>query len=78
MNDTEYIIKIVNNLVLQAVIHGADSGGSYNNNKEKLESALNDIIECFNLTRCKIEWDDEWGNPVIVQEWFYNRKEKMF
>lgn len=42
-------IKIINNIVAQAIIHGGDPGGSYDINEENLVSALNDWLECKNL-----------------------------
>ena len=42
-------IRIINNIVVQAIIHGGDPGGSYDTNEENLVSALNDLLECKNL-----------------------------
>lgn len=42
-------IRIINNIVAQAIIHGGDPGGSCDTNKENLVSALNDWLECKNL-----------------------------
>ena len=42
-------IRIINNIVVQAIIHGGDPGGSYDTNEENLVSVLNDWLECKNL-----------------------------
>lgn len=42
-------IMLINNIVEEAVKHGADDGGSYENNPFKLEAALEDWIKINNL-----------------------------
>jgi hypothetical protein len=43
-------ISLINDIVLNAVVHGADSGGSYNMNEDGLRRALNAWITEKNLT----------------------------
>lgn len=45
----EQIVKILNNIALQAVWHGADMGGSYAQNEEYLCKAMYDAIDFFGL-----------------------------
>lgn len=42
-------IMLINNIVEEAVKHGADDGGSYGNNPFKLKAALEDWIKINNL-----------------------------
>lgn len=42
-------IKIINNIVAQAIIHGGDPGGSYDTNGDNLVNALNEWLEYKNL-----------------------------
>lgn len=38
-------IEIINKIIVEAVMHGADSGGSYNSNEEKLIAAIEEWLE---------------------------------
>jgi len=46
---SEKEIELLNALILNAVIDGADSGGSYQNNPEGLYFAMFDILKYYNL-----------------------------
>lgn len=43
-------IQIINKIIEEAVIHGADSGGSYDQNEEGLLRAINDWLEMKDLS----------------------------
>lgn len=43
-------IGLINDIVLNAVMHGADAGGSYNSNIQGVTQALNAWIESKELT----------------------------
>ena len=45
------IVKKLNNLISEAVWHGADAGGSYNQNEENLLKAMDSIIEYLGLDK---------------------------
>ena len=66
MNVTESTVNMLNKLIRQSVIYGADSGGSYCQNKEQLEAILNECLQYFNLTGYEITWNGDWQNPIIV------------
>lgn len=40
MDNTDVLIEYINNLIEEAVMHGADNGGSYNNNQENLVNTM--------------------------------------
>lgn len=37
-------IKLINNIIAEAIIHGADSGGSYEQNEYNLITAINEWL----------------------------------
>lgn len=41
MNDIEKEVDLMNRIIDEAVVHGADTGGAYYQNEEGLESAIN-------------------------------------
>lgn len=43
-------IKLINDIVANSVIHGADAGGSYNSNIQGVTQALNAWMESKELT----------------------------
>ena len=43
-------IKLINDIVSNSVIHGADAGGSYNSNIQGVTQALNAWMEAKGLT----------------------------
>lgn len=49
-----YLIKetvdTLNNLLEEAVCHGGDSGGAYRQNARKLISAIEDIMDCLDIS----------------------------
>lgn len=38
-------IELINNIIAEAIIHGADSGGSYEQNEEDLTKAVNEWLK---------------------------------
>lgn len=48
-------INLINDIILNAVIHGADSGGSYNSNEDGLKQAINAWITEKNLVDYTIQ-----------------------
>lgn len=62
-------IVLINNIVEEAVKHGADNGGSYANNPDRLIAALEDWIKINNLENlCYVGYfgndDDECGIKI--------------
>lgn len=59
--NVEKTVEILNNLITQAIWHGADLGGSYNQNGENLTESIENVIEYFGLdgyTAGKIECNE--------------------
>lgn len=54
------IIDALNDLVIQAIIHGGDPGGPYFCNEKGLADAVNNIANVLGIT-----WDWEEGCPVF-------------
>lgn len=50
----EKIVALINSLSIEACIHGADAGGSYNQNEEGLIKALTNIKTYFELDEYSI------------------------
>lgn len=50
MSTIEKEIEILNNIIKSAIIHGADVGGSYDNNEEGLIEAINTWLEMKELS----------------------------
>lgn len=67
-------IRLINDIVLNAVVHGADSGGSYDSNGDGLENALNAWLKEKNITGYTIEIVNrtyrrrEYSVPQIVED----------
>lgn len=51
-------IKLINDIIKEAIIHGVDSGGSYEQNEEDLTRAVNNwlsykgLSDKYKLVRC--------------------------
>lgn len=76
-SETDYVepsdlieIDIINDIVKQAIIHGADCGGSYDNNRENLTNAMNRWISLRKLHGKlivqEVTCDDGWIVLKIV------------
>ena len=71
-------IKLINNIVLNAVMHGADAGGSYQSNMQGVTQSLNAWMESKGLTDYVVQevevvldngrWLEEWNVPQIVED----------
>ena len=71
-------IKLINDIVLNAVMHGADAGGSYNSNMPGLTQSLNAWMESKGLTDYVVQeidvvfdngrWLEVWNVPQIVED----------
>lgn len=65
-------IMLINNIVEEAVKHGADDGGSYENNPSKLKAALEDWIKINNLEDfCYVGYfddSDDWCKLKIARK----------
>lgn len=66
MNET---VKLLNDLISQAVLHGGDSGGPYYVNHEELRRSVNELIDHLNLKGYKVS-DDlyHYNHNIIVKE----------
>lgn len=53
--DIKKEINLINDIVFNAVMHGSDSGGSYNSNEDGLKQALNIWIKEKNLVDYVVE-----------------------
>lgn len=67
---SETIIKLLNNVIEEAVKHGGDSGGPYLQNQYGLIVAVSNFLNCINLSH-DYEVDeantesDKWSDVVI-------------
>ena len=71
-------IKLINDIVLNSVMHGADAGGSYHSNIQGVTQSLNAWIESKGLTDYVVQevdvdfdngrWLEEWKVPQIVED----------
>lgn len=43
-------IEIINKIIVEAVMHGADSGGSYDSNEKNLTGSIKDWLELKGLS----------------------------
>lgn len=57
-------IALVNQIIKEAIIHGADTGGSYNQNITALTKAVNEWLEYKNLT------NDYKLQNTVVDGWY--------
>lgn len=65
-------IKIVNKIIREAIIHGADLGGSYRQNEENLVNAISEWLELKGLSdkyvvKDNIDVGDGWNLHQIVK-----------
>lgn len=49
MDKTDVLIEYINNIIEEAVMHGADNGGSYNNNQENLVNVMSAFGRWYGL-----------------------------
>ena len=71
-------IKLINDIVANAVMHGADAGGSYHSNIQGVTQSLNAWMESKGLTDYVVQevdvvfdrgrWLEEWTVPQIVED----------
>lgn len=69
-------IKIINRIIAEAVIHGADAGGSYDQNESRLIDAINKWLQLKKLDseyvveEESVLWDDFYffTVPQIVRK----------
>lgn len=47
---TSAVVKLINDVLEEAVKDGGDSGGAYHQNLYNLEVAVNNLINCLGLT----------------------------
>lgn len=66
--DKEKIIDLVNDIVVEAVSHGGDAGGSYGSNEEDLVSIMNDLITYLDVNDV---YEVRGDNPQIVRKVSY-------
>lgn len=53
VSSSQEIVKKLNILINEAICHGADAGGSYDQNERNLTKAIKSVVECLGL-------DDEY------------------
>lgn len=46
---SQEIVKKINILINEAICHGADAGGSYDQNERNLVKAIESLVECLGL-----------------------------
>lgn len=63
--DETLLIIHINEIVIEAIIHGGDAGGPYGSNEEGLTKSLDDLIDLLKLSK-ECEVSVESGNPQIV------------
>lgn len=74
MNNIEYEIALMNQIVDAAVEHGADYGGSYCNNEEELVNMLNKWLDFkgystwYEVVSDLRDAPGDWTNVVIVKK----------
>lgn len=54
-------IKLVNKIIAMAIIHGADCGGSYDQNEDRLNKSIHDWL-------VKKGWDDKYTTAKVDYE----------
>lgn len=71
VNNKDREIKLINKIIREAVIHGADAGGSYDSNEENLINAVYDWMDSKHLTDWyalkEVEFDDGWCVLQLVK-----------
>ena len=64
-------IEIINKIIREAIIHGSDSGGSYEQNEEELTDAVIEWLKLKNLADryiiAKVDTGSGWIVHQIVQ-----------
>lgn len=64
-------IAIINKIIREAIIHGADSGGSYEQNEKELTIAINEWLKLKGLsdkcTLTKVDTGDGWFLYQIIR-----------
>lgn len=65
MNET---VKLLNDLISQAILHGGDPGGPYYVNHDELRRSANNIIDHLDLKGYKVSDDlDHYNHDIIVK-----------
>ena len=64
---TDNEVQLLNNLIFEAVKHGADSGGSYDSNEDGLLHAMDDIAERYGIYERYETQKVEVKNWVVLQ-----------
>lgn len=64
-------ITIINKIIREAIIHGADSGGSYEQNEKELTTAIDEWLKLKGLSDkyalTKVDTGDGWFLYQIVR-----------
>ena len=70
-NSNNREVELINHIIREAVIHGADAGGSYNSNEENLINAVYDWLDLKHLTDKyalkEHDFDDGWCILQLVR-----------
>lgn len=70
--DKEIVVRALNGLIIEALMHGGDPGGPYYCNEDLLMKSMEYTKECFGLNDYKIKeidtlWEDEFGRTGSVR-----------
>lgn len=71
--NNQQIVQLINDLIDNAVHHGADCGGSYFSNEEGLIESAQNLLEALNLNgRYAVKklpgWHDSWSDIAVLEK----------
>ena len=63
-------IQAINDLIFNAIIHGADAGGSYDQNEQGLRESIFNLLKVLGIQDCILEYvyRDDWCVIQLVKE----------
>ena len=66
-NKTDSVVKLINNLIEEAVHDGADNGGAYHINQENLMIAINNLLNSLNLVDYEVVLNKDYTNWSTIK-----------
>ena len=66
-NKTDSVVKLINNLIEEAVHDGADSGGAYHTNQENLMIAISNLLNSLNLVDYEVVLNKDYTNWSTIK-----------